>query len=135
MTDIYGMSEDEREQYLASIGTSIEVADALIDIAEEDGCTFDDVWENGYTPKADADEVLARVRVHIRENVPPEDLGVEYYWGVETVPMGGESPRPDHYQIEGYEVLEKLATTYGTGAHVCVPRGWGGHRVKIIRID
>ena len=42
---------------------------------------------------------------------------------------------PDTYQIQGYEVIEKLVTAYGTGAHAPVPKGWGGHRVKIVRID
>jgi hypothetical protein len=42
---------------------------------------------------------------------------------------------PDTYQIQGYEVIEKLVTVYGTGAHAPVPKGWGGHRVKIVRID
>lgn len=42
---------------------------------------------------------------------------------------------PDRYEIEGYEVLEKSATAFGSSAHVIVPRGWVGGRVKIVRLD
>lgn len=87
MTSIYRMSEEEREQYLSSINTSIEVVDALTDIAEEDGCTFDEVWENGNTPKSDDDEVLARVRAHILANVPADERRGKYFWGETTISM------------------------------------------------
>ena len=44
-------------------------------------------------------------------------------------------PAPDHYEIEGYEVLEKTARATGTTARVLVPRSWVEKRVKIVRID
>ena len=42
---------------------------------------------------------------------------------------------PDTYEIDGYEVLEKVARPVGTTAHVFVPRSWTGKKVKIVRTD
>lgn len=142
MTSIYRMSEEEREQYLSSINTSIEVVDALTDIAEEDGCTFDEVWENGNTPKAGDDEVLARVRAHILANVPEDELRGRYFWGETAIDMGmrGEmreaAPAPDTYTLHGYQILDKVAKfSGGTAARVYVPKAWGGKRVKVVLVD
>jgi len=44
-------------------------------------------------------------------------------------------PAPDRYEIEGYEVVEKVAKPSGTTARVWVPKSWEGKRVKIVRID
>lgn len=41
---------------------------------------------------------------------------------------------PDHYEIQGHEVIEKEAAAHGTGAHVYVPKGWLGDQVKIVRV-
>lgn len=44
-------------------------------------------------------------------------------------------PEPDRYEIEGYEVVEKVAKPSGTTARVWVPKSWEGKRVKIVRIE
>ena len=44
-------------------------------------------------------------------------------------------PEPDRYEIEGYEVVEKVAKPSGTTARVWVPKSWEGKRVKIVRLD
>jgi len=44
-------------------------------------------------------------------------------------------PEPDVYEIQGYEVVEKVAKPSGTTARVWVPKSWEGKRVKIVRID
>lgn len=44
-------------------------------------------------------------------------------------------PSPDRYDIEGYEVFERTAKPYGTGAYVSVPRGDIGKRFKVVRVD
>jgi hypothetical protein len=37
--------------------------------------------------------------------------------------------------VYGSEVLEKEVKESGTSGRVYLPRGWRGHRVKIVRID
>lgn len=44
-------------------------------------------------------------------------------------------PEPDVYEIEGYEVVEKVAKPSGTTARVWVPKSWEGKRVKVVRLD
>lgn len=44
-------------------------------------------------------------------------------------------PAPDHYTIEGYEVIEKRVTAFGNSCHIAMPRSWGGCTVKIVRIS
>jgi len=44
-------------------------------------------------------------------------------------------PEPDRYEIEGYEVVEKVAKPSGTTARVWVPKSWEGKRVKVVRLD
>ena len=44
-------------------------------------------------------------------------------------------PEPDVYEIQGYEVVEKVAKPSGTTARVWVPKSWEGKRVKIVRIE
>jgi putative transposon-encoded protein len=44
-------------------------------------------------------------------------------------------PEPDRYEIEGYEVVVKVAKPSGTTARVWVPKSWEGKRVKIVRIE
>ena len=39
------------------------------------------------------------------------------------------------YTLSGYEELAKVASEIGNGAHVLVPRGWAGKKVKVIRMD
>lgn len=42
---------------------------------------------------------------------------------------------PDHYEIDGYEVLEGTAKNFGGTAHVTVPRKYSGKRVKIVVLE
>lgn len=44
-------------------------------------------------------------------------------------------PEPDVYEIQGYEVVEKVAKPSGTTARVWVPKSWEGKRVKVVRLD
>lgn len=39
------------------------------------------------------------------------------------------------YTLSGYEELARRAAEIGNGAHVLVPRGWAGKRVKVIRTE
>jgi putative transposon-encoded protein len=41
----------------------------------------------------------------------------------------------DEYKIGGYEVILKKLTPVGSSGKICLPVGWVGKRVKIIRID
>lgn len=38
-------------------------------------------------------------------------------------------------EITGYEVLEKTATKTGCTAHVTVPIGWLGKKVKVVLLE
>ena len=38
-------------------------------------------------------------------------------------------------EMEGYELIEKVAKASGTTARVLVPRHWIGKRVRIVRLD
>ena len=38
-------------------------------------------------------------------------------------------------EIAGYEVLEKTATKTGCTAHVTVPIGWLGKKVKVVLLE
>ena len=43
---------------------------------------------------------------------------------------------PDHYEIEGYEVLERTVRPGNQfSARLNLPLSWRGLRVKIVRID
>jgi hypothetical protein len=51
---------------------------------------------------------------------------------------GGEiPPRPDRYEIEGYEALERVPRHYSgqSSATLYLPKEWGNKRVKVVRID
>ena len=50
------------------------------------------------------------------------------------IPPREELPRV-HYEIDGYEMLEKTVTASGSSGHAPLPKKWIGHRVKIVRID
>lgn len=43
--------------------------------------------------------------------------------------------KPVELQMEGYEMLEKIAMPSGTTARVLVPRSWIGKRVRIVRLE
>ena len=38
-------------------------------------------------------------------------------------------------RMEGYEVIEKVATQHATSAKVLVPKHWIGKKVRVVRID
>lgn len=63
------------------LNTDDEIIEALIDIAEKDNTTFEQVWEDGYTEKHNAEEVSELVKFHILKNVKTEDLKEYYKWG------------------------------------------------------
>ena len=44
---------------------------------------------------------------------------------------------PDHYEIEGYEVLERVPRAYSrqSSATLYLPLEWANKRVKVVRLD
>lgn len=50
---------------------------------------------------------------------------------------GEEIPRPDRYEIEGYEVLERVPRAYSrqSSATLYLPLEWANKRVKVVRLD
>ncbi len=38
-------------------------------------------------------------------------------------------------RMEGYEVIEKIATQHATSAKILVPKHWIGKKVRAVRID
>ena len=52
--------------------------------------------------------------------------------------MREEPPAPpDHYEIEGYEVLERVPRAYSrqSSATLYLPLEWANKRVKVVRLD
>jgi hypothetical protein len=52
--------------------------------------------------------------------------------------MREETPAtPDHYEIGGYEVLERVPRQYAgqSSSTLYLPREWANKRVKVVRID
>ena len=45
------------------------------------------------------------------------------------------SEKPMEIRMEGYEVIEKLATQHATSAKVLVPKHWIGKRVRAVRLE
>ena len=43
--------------------------------------------------------------------------------------------KPMEIRMEGYEVIEKIATQHATSAKVLVPKHWIGKKVRAVRID
>ena len=43
--------------------------------------------------------------------------------------------KPMEIRMEGYEVIEKVATQHATSAKVLVPKHWIGKKVRAVRID
>ncbi len=43
--------------------------------------------------------------------------------------------KPMNIKMEGYEVIEKVATQHATSAKVLVPKHWIGKKVRAVRID
>ena len=43
--------------------------------------------------------------------------------------------KPMDIRMEGYEVIEKVATQHATSAKVLVPKHWIGKKVRVVRID
>lgn len=50
---------------------------------------------------------------------------------------GEEIPRPDRYEIEGYEVIERVPRHYSgqSSATLYLPLEWANKRVKVVRLD
>ncbi len=50
---------------------------------------------------------------------------------------GSRSRSPDHYKIEGYEVLERVPRAYSgqSSATLYLPLEWANKRVKVVRLD
>ena len=42
---------------------------------------------------------------------------------------------PMRIELNGYAVLEKIATKQGNSAHVTVPLAWLGKRVRVVLVD
>ena len=42
---------------------------------------------------------------------------------------------PFEIQMQGYEVVEKVAKPCATSARIIVPRDWIGKRVRVVRLD
>ncbi len=51
------------------------------------------------------------------------------------MPAKSKPTQPVTLQMEGYEMLEKVAMPSGTTARVLVPRHWIGKRVRVVRLD
>jgi len=52
--------------------------------------------------------------------------------------MREETPAtPDHYEIDGYEVIERVPRAYSrqSSATLYLPLEWANKRVKVVRID
>ncbi len=45
------------------------------------------------------------------------------------------SEQPMEIQMEGYEVVDKIAKPCGTSVRVLVPKGWIGKKVRIVRLE
>ena len=43
--------------------------------------------------------------------------------------------KPVNIQMEGYEVIEKIAKPCANSARIIVPRDWIGKRVRVVRLD
>ncbi len=43
--------------------------------------------------------------------------------------------KPFEIQMQGYEVVEKVAKPCATSARIIVPRDWIGKRVRVVRLD
>jgi len=63
------------------LNTDDIIIEALLEIAEKDSTTFEQIWEDGYTQIHSADEVEELIKKYIRENVKPEDVEDYYIWG------------------------------------------------------
>jgi len=42
---------------------------------------------------------------------------------------------PMQIQMQGYEVIDKVARQCATSARVLVPKDWIGKRVRVVRLD
>ena len=65
--------------------TTVEVINALKDIAENENADFAELWENGYTDKLSENQIIARILLHILKNNDLNDLKTEYAWGNNTI--------------------------------------------------
>lgn len=51
------------------------------------------------------------------------------------MPRTPKPPKPVQMEMEGYEMVEKVAKPSGTTARILVPRDWIGKRVRAVRLD
>ena len=79
--DYNSLSREEQEHFLSSIETSKEVANAIAQIAKEDGVSFMKVWGNERTPKSNIEETNKRIIDYMRKHIPKELHDDYYYWG------------------------------------------------------
>jgi putative transposon-encoded protein len=43
--------------------------------------------------------------------------------------------KPVNMQMEGYEMVEKVAKQCSNSARIIVPKNWIGKRVRVVRLD
>ncbi len=72
---------EENEQLVLGLETSIEVFNAIRWIAQQDNYSAKKLWENGYTDKHTYDEVKELIKQYIREIIPVDEIDSKYYWG------------------------------------------------------
>lgn len=97
------------------------------------------IWENGDAPMTVLEALegvscVLDVWTHVRPVILSPEEVARYEAAIRTIDLL-LTPRPDRYEIEGYEVVAKAAKFSGTTARVLVPRSWGGKRVKVVRVD
>ena len=47
----------------------------------------------------------------------------------------GNSKKEITISFEGSEIIERMASKFGTGAHIIVPKEYAGHKIKLILED
>lgn len=43
--------------------------------------------------------------------------------------------KPTQIQMEGYEMVEKVAKLSGNGAQIYVPKHWAGKKLKVVLVE
>lgn len=113
--------------------TSDEVLDALRDVAAQEGIDFMQLWEDGYTNNLSTDDVVSRIQQHIIQNVAPDDLAEQYYWGRDTII---HIPQKHDFSISGYEAIERTVTSANkSSGRIYLPNAWIGKRVMVVRLE
>lgn len=68
-----------------SLETSTIVIEAIEILAEMDGCSFMELWENGFTDHHTDNECVEFVKNYIVENTNDDELDDDYSWGITTI--------------------------------------------------